>query len=179
MFLIHHLPNIVPLTCFQYQPLKVWRSKSIFSRTRIHSFKSSWNSCSRLSHCNGCCQLCHQKAWPAAAHLFINLEEVGQQMRGNSHGVVHCWNCLVQWLINALPIEDSHGEQTTKNKIADPVLVLKTELFGGPDHKSPQSIIIIQLIHLVILPMMRIKCWFLSQDLPMKHPITNLWRTSG
>jgi len=53
-------------------------------------------------------------------------------------------------MIFAFPVEDPHMEKTTHHRITELGMIHQAELFRGPDHESPEGIVIVKIFQLVV-----------------------------
>ena len=72
----------------------------------------------------------------------------------------------------------SHGQKMTKDWIVDLIPVLEMDLLQNSDYIGPQSVVVVQLIHHIIIPMMNVKGQFTSQDPSIAHLVNHLRRNN-
>ena len=65
---------------------------------------------------------------------------------------------MMKTMIFALPVVDPHTEKTAHHRIAELGVVHQTVLFRGPDHESPERVIVVKIFQLVVLPTVKPSC---------------------
>jgi len=81
-------------------------------------------------------------------------------------------------MIFAFPVVDPHLEKSAHHRITELGMIHQAELFRGPDHEPPESIVVVKLFQLVVLPTMNPRLWspilLASAKLAMQHAIPDL-----